>query len=83
MAGCTKIWSTIRKDVDDSGAKGQYILIGSFSRKAEIPHTGTLRIMTLKMYPMSLYEGGESSGIVSLMELFDGKTFDWDICKGD
>jgi predicted AAA+ superfamily ATPase len=29
------------------------------------------------MYPMSLYESGESSGEVSLMDLFNGKDFDF------
>ena len=66
-----KIWGAIRKDVDDSGLSGQYILTGSSSKEVETPHTGTLRISTLKMYPMSLYESGDSNGTVSLMELFD------------
>ena len=65
-----KIWGAIRKDVDDSGLSGQYILTGSSSKEVETPHTGTLRISTLKMYPMSLYESGDSSGTVSLMDLF-------------
>ena len=65
-----KIWGTIRKDVDDSGLNGQYILTGSSSRDVETPHTGTLRISQLQMYPMSLYESEESNGSVSLNELF-------------
>ena len=65
-----KIWGAIRKDVDDSGLSGQYILTGSSSKEVETPHTGTLRISTLKMYPMSLYESGDSNGTVSLMNLF-------------
>ena len=65
-----KIWGAIRKDVDDSGLSGQYILTGSSSKEVETPHTGTLRISTLKMYPMSLYESGDSNGTVSLMDLF-------------
>ena len=36
-------------------------------------HTGTGRIDTLQMYPMSLYESGESNGKVSLSELFNNK----------
>ena len=55
-----KIWGAIRKDVDDTGLKGQYILTGSSSQKADTPHTGTLRISTLRMFPMSLFESGES-----------------------
>ena len=30
-----KIWGAIRKDVDDTGEKGQYILTGSSSQKIE------------------------------------------------
>lgn len=73
-----KIWGAIRKDVDDSGLKGQYILTGSSSQKVETAHTGTLRISTLRMHPMSLYESGESSGTISLMDLFNGKDIEWE-----
>lgn len=72
-----KIWGAIRKDVDDTGLKGQYILTGSSSQKVETAHTGTLRISTLRMFPMSLYESGESSGAISLTDLFDGKEIEW------
>ena len=61
-----KIWGAIRKDVDDSGEVGQYILTGSSSKDVQTPHTGTLRISRMKMYPMSLYESGDSNGQVSL-----------------
>ena len=73
-----KIWGAIRKDVDDTGLKGQYILTGSSSQKADTPHTGTLRISTLRMFPMSLFESGESSGTVSLRSLFEGKPVEWE-----
>ena len=76
-----KIWGAIRKSVDDSGLKGQYILTGSSSQKVETAHTGTLRISTLRMFPMSLYESGESSGTVSLMDLFEGKDIEWEESK--
>ncbi len=66
-----KIWGAIRKDIDDTGLKGQYILTGSSSRKVKTPHTGTLRISQMKMYPMSLYEMGISNGTVSLGRLFN------------
>lgn len=65
-----KLWGTIRKDVDDTGLNGQYILTGSSSRDVETAHTGTLRISQLQMYPMSLYESEESNGSVSLSALF-------------
>ncbi len=66
-----KLWGTIRKDIDDSGLNGQYILTGSSSQDVKTAHTGTLRISQLQMYPMSLYESEESNGTVSLKKLFD------------
>ncbi len=72
-----KIWGAIRKSIDDEQLVGAYILTGSSSRFVETPHTGTGRISTLKMYPMSLYESGESGGEVSLTQLFEDKTMDF------
>ncbi|MBO4485467.1 MAG: ATP-binding protein [Lachnospiraceae bacterium] len=66
-----KIWGAIRKNIDDSGEVGQYILTGSSSKDILTPHTGTLRISRMKMYPMSLYESRDSNGQVSLESLFD------------
>ena len=66
-----KLWGAIRKSVDDLGENGLYILTGSSSKEVDTPHTGTLRISKLKMYPMSLYESEESNGTISLSELFD------------
>ena len=66
-----KIWGAIRKAVDDEMAVGSYILTGSTSQTVKTPHTGTLRISTLMMYPMSLFESGESNGSVSLKALFN------------
>ena len=72
-----KLWGTIRKDVDDTGLNGQYILTGSSSKDVETAHTGTLRISQLQMYPMSLYESEESNGSVPLGALFrDPDSFD-------
>ena len=71
-----KIWGAVRKDVDDTGLCGQYILTGSSSKNLSTPHTGTLRIATVNMYPMSLFESGDSNGRISLKDLFDGKTDD-------
>ena len=77
-----KLFGTIRKDVDDSGEKGQYILTGSSAKEVETPHTGTLRISRLQMYPMSLFESGESNGTVSILELFNNPDSFSD-CKSD
>ena len=72
-----KLWGTIRKDIDDTGLNGQYILTGSSSRDVKTAHTGTLRISQLQMYPMSLFESEESNGTVSLGNLFnDPNSFD-------
>ncbi len=72
-----KIWGAIRKSVDDRNESGLYILTGSSSQTVNTPHTGTTRISTLKMYPMSLFESEESSGEISLIELFNNKTLDF------
>ncbi|MBP5753382.1 MAG: DUF4143 domain-containing protein, partial [Treponema sp.] len=52
------------------------------SQTVTTPHTGTLRISTMKMYPMSLYESGESNGTVSLGMLFEHPE-QFDGCKSD
>lgn len=72
-----KIWGAIRKSIDDRNETGLYILTGSSSKDVDTPHTGTTRISTLKMYPMSLYESGESSGEISLIDLFNTKQLDY------
>lgn len=77
-----KIWGAIRKAVDDSPEVGLYILTGSTSKTVETPHTGTLRISSMQMYPMSLFESGESNGSVSLRELFD-KPESFEGCHSD
>lgn len=67
-----KVWGAIRKDCDDHPeAVGEYYLTGSTSRKTDTHHTGTGRISELTMYPMTLWETGESNGKVSLSQLFE------------
>lgn len=67
-----KIWDAIRYEVDIRGEVGQFILTGSAVpiESREITHSGTGRLTWLTMRPMSLYESGESSGEVSLKNLF-------------
>ena len=68
------VWDAIRGYCDDSNhRKGLFILTASNLKKVKTSHTGTGRICTLKMYPMSLYESLESNGTVSLIDLFNGK----------
>ena len=66
------LWDAVRSYCDDNPSKGHFILTGSTSKKVNTFHTGTGRISKLKMYPMSLFESGESNGTVSLMALFNG-----------
>lgn len=76
-----EIWNYVKEDLDNEYQFGKYILTGSSTPvdKSEIHHSGAGRIVAIKMRPMSLFESGESKGIVSLLELFEGKpltTFD-------
>ncbi len=78
-----KLWGTIRKYCDDNPElKGQFILTGSSSNSIDTPHTGTLRISTIEMLPLSLYETNESNGSVSLIDLFDNPN-SFESCKSD
>lgn len=71
----TKIWDAVRFEVDHRRKDGQFILTGSAvppkEDKEEMKHTGTGRIAWLKMRPMSLWESGDSSGEVSLGQIFN------------
>ncbi len=72
------IWDCIRSEVDRRGEPSQFILTGSsvLPEADETIHSGTGRFAHLKMRPMSLYESGESTGKISLRDLFDGKDFE-------
>jgi hypothetical protein len=73
------LWDAVRVAVDQRQEEGLFILTGSTSvDEKEILHSGTGRISRLKMYPMSLYESGESSGEISLRDLFYGENTDID-----
>lgn len=72
------IWDSIRSEVDKRGEPSQFILTGSsvLPDADETIHSGTGRYAHVMMRPMSLYESGESTGSVSLRDLFDGKVPD-------
>lgn len=80
------IWDAVRMAVDERGLKGQFILTGSTiidekrnkGEEYQRLHTGTGRISSMTMYPMSLYESLESSGEISLKALFDNPELDID-----
>lgn len=68
------IWDAVRAYVDQKGEKGQIILTGSSTPKRKgIMHSGAGRIFRIRMDTMSLFETGDSTGLISLKDLCDGK----------
>lgn len=73
-----EVWDAARRRVDEAGnRRGMLLLTGSTSlskeRREKVRHSGTGRIARLSMRPMSLFESGDSSGLVSLGSLLAGK----------
>ena len=70
-----QIWDDVRTKCDEDGKSGKFILTGSSvpARPDKIFHSGAGRIYKLNMYTMSLFESGDSEGLVSLSDLFKGK----------
>jgi predicted AAA+ superfamily ATPase len=68
------LWDNIRADIDDGGKRGQFILTGSAKPIEDRErHSGTGRIAKLTMRTMSLWESNDSTGEVSLADLFNGR----------
>ncbi len=79
------LWDCVRNRCDRDSLPGEYILTGSttldFSKNQEkennkyneVHHSGAGRFSILKMYPMSLYESDDSTGDVSLTDLYNNK----------
>lgn len=72
-----EIWDAVRHICDKDKTKGKFILTESTTlRKKEqeekIHHSGAGRIDRMKMYSMSLYESGDSTGEASLKKMFEG-----------
>lgn len=68
-----KLWDAVRFEIDHRNSVGQFILTGSAVPPVtdKIFHSGTGRFAWIKMRPMTLFESGESSGDVSLKEMFN------------
>ena len=71
-----RLWDAVRREVDDRGKRGQFILTGSSTplddeAKQEIFHSGFGRIANLRMHTMSSLETGFSYGKISLSKLFE------------
>lgn len=68
-----QLWDSIRFEADHNPSLGLFVLTGSSvpADMSNVVHSGTGRIGWLKMRPMSLWESRESTGEVSLAELFN------------
>lgn len=68
------LWDAVRFEVDKTTKKGSFLLTGSATPKRKgVIHSGAGRIARIRMRPMSLYEAGKSSGVVSLEKLCNGE----------
>ena len=78
-----QFWDAVRNEVDKRNEDGQFMLTGSavppkpkkdengnIIEEENIHHTGTGRISRLRLRTMSLWESEDSTGDVSLEELF-------------
>lgn len=67
-----QLWDAIRFEVDHRNEDGQFLLTGSAvpADSSKIFHSGTGRFGWIKMRTMSLWESGESTGDVSLGQMF-------------
>lgn len=67
-----RLWDAIRFAVDHRDGDGQFMLTGSAvpADVSKINHSGAGRFAWLTMRPMTLWESGESSGEVSIADLF-------------
>ena len=76
------IWDAVRFASDRTKEKGLYLLAGSVTPKeGSYSHSGAGRIGKIRMRTMSLYESGDSSGLIGLGDLFSGKTLLPDISR--
>lgn len=70
-----QIWDSVRAEVDRRREVGQFILTGSAVPPSsdDIYHSGAGRYAWLTMRTMSLWESGDSTGEISLKDIFEGK----------
>lgn len=72
-----EVWDAVRRKCDETTKKGNYILTCSTKltdekQKEKIHHSGAGRIGKIKMYTMSLYESGNSTGKASIEDMKNG-----------
>ena len=68
-----QLWDAVRFAIDRGKGRGRFILTGSSTPKKRPRHSGVGRIAPVVMRTMSLFESGESNGLVSLASLFLGE----------
>ncbi len=70
-----KLWDAIRFEVDHRDGLGQFILTGSAVPidTKEITHSGVGRFSILTLRTMSIFESGDSTGEISLTDIFNEK----------
>lgn len=80
-----QLWDAVRYEVDQRHVAGQFLLTRSAvpPDTARIHHSGTGRFSWVRMRPMSLYESMESTGEVSLSELFSAPEWIHGKCESD
>lgn len=69
------IWNAIRYDIDGKDSAGLYIITGSVTpndKDTKGLHSGVGRMSFVTMYPMSLFESGDSNGSISLRDILNG-----------
>ncbi len=70
-----RLWDAVRFTIDQRKKENQFILTGSTCVDWNtVTHSGTGRISRMVMRPMSLYESLDSTGTVSLKDLFEKET---------
>ena len=71
------IWDAVRFDIDQNPGYGKYLLTGSaLPPQGSYAHSGTGRIATIQMRPMTLFESMDSTGTVSLGSIFEKEVFE-------
>ena len=71
------IWDAVRFDIDQNPGYGKYLLTGSvLPPRASYAHSGTGRIATIQMRPMTLFESMDSTGAISLEAIFNKEKFE-------
>ncbi len=73
----SEIWNLIKDELDKNYEFGKYILTGSTTpvNPSNIQHSGAGRISQLILKPFTLFESGNSSGEISLSNLFNKEEF--------